>query len=123
MRSADEERQAYQIHCDNLRSVLGRLVQSQFEIIVDLVLRDESELQACFGVLSARPMYLVGVRAPGAVLEARERRRDDRASGMAREQFDHPAFGRNYDVIVDTSVCTPMEGALIIRRHIGEHGA
>ena len=123
MRSAEEQREAYHIHCDNLRSTLARLVQSQFEIIVDLVLRDESELQACFSVLSSRPMCLVGVRAPLDVLEERERRRDDRATGMAREQINLPAFGRDYDLVIDTSMCTPMEGALAIRRFIGEHGA
>jgi len=123
MRSAEEQREAYHIHCDNLRSTLARLVQSPFEIIVDLVLRDESELQACLSVLSDRPMCLVGVQAPLKVLEERERCRDDRATGMAREQIDLPAFGRAYDLVIDTSMCTPMEGALVIRRFIGEHGA
>ena len=123
MRSPEEQHQAYHIHCDNLRSTLARLVQSQFEIIVDLVLRDEPELQACLDVLSARPMYLVGVRAPLDVLEERECSRDDRATGMAREQINHPAFGREYDLIINTSTCTPMEGAAVIRRFIEEHGA
>ena len=123
MRSAEEQRQAYHIHCANLRSTLARLVGSQFEIIVDLVLQDESELQACLDVFSGRPMYLVGVRAPLDILEERERRRGDRGSGMAREQINHPAFGRAYDVIIDTSMCTPVEGAAVIRRFIGEHGA
>jgi len=122
MRSAEEQDQAYRIHCDNLRSTLARLVGSPFEIIVDLVLRDESELQACLRVLSVRPTYLVGVRAPLDVLEERERRRDDRGAGMAREQIGHPAYGRDYDVIIDTSTCTPAEGAAVIRRLIGERG-
>jgi chloramphenicol 3-O phosphotransferase len=123
MRSAEEQSEAYRIHCDNLRSTLARLVQSRFEIIVDLVLRDEGELQSCLRILSGRPMCVVGVQAPLNVLEERERRRDDRAAGMAREQFDLPAFGRAYDLVIDTSTCTPMEGALAIRRFIGEHGA
>jgi chloramphenicol 3-O phosphotransferase len=123
MRSAEEEQQAYRFHCHNLRSTLARLVPSQFEIIVDVVLRDEPELHACLGVLSGRPMYLVGVRAPLGVLEERERRRDDRATGMAREQFDHAAFRKDYDLIIDTSTCTPVEGAAAIRRFIAERGA
>ena len=123
MRSEDEEREAYHMHCDNLRSVLARLVQSPFEIVVDLVLRDESELQDCFRVLAGRPMYVVGVRAQLHVLEEREGRRDDRAAGAAREQFNHPAFRRNYDLVIDTSTCAPTEGAAIIRRFIDEHPA
>ena len=123
MRSAEEQRQAYDIHCENLRSALARLVRSQFEIIVDLVLRDEPELQACFRVLASRPTYLVGVRAPLDVLEERECRREDRATGMAREQINHPAFDRRYDLIIDTSMCTPMEGAAVVRHFIAGHGA
>ena len=123
MRSTEEQRQAYHIHCDNLRSTLARLIGSQFEIIVDLVLRDELELQACLDIFSGRPLYLVGVRAPLDILEERERRRDDRGAGMAREQINHPAFGRDYDLIIDTSVCTPEEGAALIRRFIDGHAA
>ena len=123
MRSAEEQCEAYHIHCENLRSTLARLVQSRFEIIVDLVLRDECELQACLRVLAGRPICIVGVQAPLHVLEERERRREDRATGMAREQIDLPVFGRAYDLVIDTSMCTPMEGALAIRRFIGEHGA
>jgi hypothetical protein len=42
---------------------------------------------------------------------------------MAREQINLPAFGRDYDLVIDTSTCTPREGAVVIRRFIGEHGA
>ncbi|CAN7582280.1 MULTISPECIES: phosphotransferase-like protein [unclassified Variovorax] len=116
MRSPDEQRLAYSIHCENLRSTLQRLVDTDFEIIFDTVLRDEVELQACLEVLSARPLYLVGVQAPLDTLEHWESLREDRATGMAREQLGHPAFARPYDVVVDTSTRTPQEGAAVIRR-------
>ncbi len=118
MRSHDEQRLAYRIHCENLRSTLRRLVDTDFEIILDTVLRDEAELQACLDVLSARPLYLIGIRAPLSVLEHRELSREDRATGMAREQLEHPAFVRTYDLEVDTSACTPQEGAAVIRRFL-----
>ena len=121
MRSAEEQSEAYHIHCENLRSSLARLVDTQFEIIVDVVLRDESEFQASLLALSGRPMYLVAVRAPLDVLEERERRRVDRGAGMAREQINHPAFDRDYDLVIDTSARTPAEGAAVIRQFIGEH--
>ena len=97
MRDPQEQRQAYAIHCENLRSTLARLVRTQFEIIVDFVLRDESELQACFLTLVDRPMYLIGVKAPLEILETREIHRGDRGLGMAREQIQNPAFNRAYD--------------------------
>jgi len=83
-------------------------------------LRDEAEMDACLQVLRGRPVYLVRIWAPLDVLEQRERSRDDRASGMAREQVDHPAYRRPYDLEIDTSSCTPEEGAIEIRRRIRE---
>jgi len=116
MRSAEEQRLAYRIHCENLRSTLRRLVATDFEIILDTVLRDEGELQACLDVLSARPLCLAGIKAPLETLEHRESLRDDRATGMAREQLGHLAFARQYDLVVDTSTCSPKEAAEAIRR-------
>jgi len=122
MRSEQERELAYRIHCENLRSTLARVVETDFEVILDLVLRDTVELDACLRVLSPRPTYVVRVWAPIAVLEARERTRDDRAPGMAREQFEHPAYERAYDFDVDTSACTPAQGAAAIRRFMRQGG-
>lgn len=119
MRSPEEQRLAYRLHCENLRSTLCRLVDTDFEIILDTVLRDEAGFQACLDALSARPLYMVGVRAPLITLEQRESNRKDRAMGMAREQHGHTVFVRPYDVVLDTSSCTPDEGAAAIRDFIG----
>src|SRR5688572_24571674 len=120
MRSEEERELAYQIHCENLRSTLARVVKTDFEIILDLVLRDTVEFDACLRVLSTRPTCLVRVWAPISVLEAREQTREDRGVGMAREQFEHPAYKRRYDLEVDTSTCTIAEGAAVIRRFIAQ---
>lgn len=119
MRSPDEQQAAYRLHCENLRSTLRRLLYTDFEIVLDTVLRDEAEFQACLDILSARPLYLVGVSASLSTLEQREREREDRGMGMAREQHDHPAFSRAYDLVIDTSFCTATEGAAAIRDFIG----
>lgn len=121
MRTPQEQRQAYHLHCENLRSTLARLVDTQFEIIVDVVLRDGSELRDTLRVLERRPMYVVGVRAPLEVLEERERRREDRGAGMAREQSADPAFGRDYDLVIDTSRHAPEAGAVAIRSFVRDH--
>jgi hypothetical protein len=52
------------------------------------------------------------------VLEERERIRGDRAIGMARGQFGHPAYQRAYSMKLDTSTITPEEGARIIREFV-----
>jgi len=118
MRSEQEREHAYHIHCENLRSTLSRIVDTQFEIILDVVLRDDTEFDACLRVLSRRPTYVVSVRAPLPVLEAREQIREDRGTGMALEQFAHPAYERTYDLTIDTSTCTPADGAAAIRRFV-----
>jgi chloramphenicol 3-O phosphotransferase len=119
MRDDPERDRAYRLHCENLRATLARIAATEFEIILDLVLRDEAEFGACLRILQGRRTCLVGVGAPLAVLEERERARDDRGTGMAREQFDHPAYARKYDLRIDTSTCTPAEGAARIRKSIG----
>jgi chloramphenicol 3-O phosphotransferase len=115
MQSEDERTQAYCIHCENLRSTLARVADTRFDIILDLVLRDDAEMEACLRVLSRRRTVLVRVWAPLQVLEERERGRDDRGPGMAREQFGHPAYDRAYDMAIDTSTCSPEQAAAAIR--------
>lgn len=78
-------------------------------------------LQDAAAVPACRPTYFVSVRAPLAVLEARERGRTDRAAGMARAQIDHPAYLRHHDLVIDTSVCSATEGAALVRRYVAEY--
>jgi chloramphenicol 3-O phosphotransferase len=118
MRSDEERARAYKLHCENLRSTLSRVAQTEFDIILDLVLRDETELQACLKALGRRPTFLIGVSAPLPVLEARERERSDRASGIAKEQAADPVYSRQYDLSLDTSRTTPEAGAVAIRKLI-----
>jgi chloramphenicol 3-O phosphotransferase len=119
-RSDEERQQAYHIHCENLRSTLARMVSTEFDIILDLVLRDETELEATLRVLAGRPTYVVRVSAPLDVLEERERTRKDRATGMAREQVTDSAYARSYDLAIDTSTCSAEEAAAAIRSFIQE---
>jgi len=120
MRSDQERAEVYKLHCDNLRATLARIAQTEFDIILDLVLRDEAELQACLKVLSARATYIIGVSAPLHVLEARERARSDRASGIAKEQTVDPVYKRPYDLMLDTSKTTPEAGAAAVRKLVSE---
>lgn len=116
MRSDAERAEAYKLHCENLRSTLARVAHTDFDIILDLVLRDEAALQACLQVLSGRATYVIGVTAPLHVLEAREGARPDRASGIASEQAADPVYKRRYDLVLDTSKTTPEAGAAAVRQ-------
>lgn len=115
MRSEIELAQALEIHHQNLQSTLRLVAKSHFDIVLDLVLRNETEFNACLAALAARPLFVVGVWAPLEVLEGRERERADRGDGMAQSQFGHPAYSRQYAMTLDTSTVSPQEGARIIR--------
>ncbi|WP_423396091.1 phosphotransferase-like protein [Burkholderia sp. LMG 21824] len=91
MRSDEERNQALRLHLLNLQSTLARIAASHFEIVLDLVLRDWSALDECIAALSPRQTFVIGVTCPLDILEQRERARPDRAEGMARSQFGHPA--------------------------------
>jgi len=120
MQSEAELDQAFRLHCKSLQSTLLHVANSHFDIVLDLVLRDEGELDACLQALSSRPTFVIGVWSPLDVLEERERIRGDRGIGMARQQFGHPAYGREYAMKLDTSTISPDEGARIIREFVQE---
>lgn len=86
------------------------------------MLRDTTALAECISALAPRRTYVIGVTCPLHILEERERERPDRGEGMARSQFGHPAYLRPYSMRVDTSTCTPEEGARRIRSFINEQG-
>ncbi|WP_080289106.1 chloramphenicol phosphotransferase CPT family protein [Burkholderia cenocepacia] len=118
MRSDDELNQALRIHHLNLQSTLKRVAASHFGIVLDLVLRDTTAFEECISALAPRRTYVIGVCCPLVVLEERERSRPDRGEGMARSQFGHPAYSRPYSMRLDTSTCSPEEGAQRIRSFI-----
>ncbi|MFM0197548.1 AAA family ATPase [Paraburkholderia strydomiana] len=122
MRSDDELKQALRLHHLNLQSTLRRVAASHFEIVLDLVLRDTTDLAECISALAPRLTYVIGVTCPLHILEERERERPDRGEGMARSQFGHPAYSRPYSMRVDTSTCAPEEGARRIRSFINAQG-
>lgn len=115
MRSDAEREQAFRLHCQNTQSTLLTVAASYFDIVLESVHRDESEFSACLSALGARPTFIIGVQCPLEVLEERERLREDRAIGKAREQFGHPAFSREYSRVLDTATMNPEDGARIIR--------
>ncbi len=62
---------------------------------------------------------LVGVFAPLAVLEERERQRKDRLIGLARWQYDRVHQGMAYDLEIDASAATPAACAGKIKDAFG----
>lgn len=90
-----------------LHHTVAALAQAGNNVIVDHVLLDPGWVHECAHLLSGLPALLVGVICPLAVVEQRERDRQDRTLGQARAQFDKVHAHGLYDVTVDTSLAPP----------------
>jgi chloramphenicol 3-O phosphotransferase len=89
-----------------LHHTVAALAQTGNNVIVDHVLLDPTWVRECATVLGRFPVLFVGVYCPLAVVEQRERDRQDRTLGQARAQFHKVHAHGIYDVTVDTSQMT-----------------
>jgi chloramphenicol 3-O phosphotransferase len=88
-----------------MRHAVAALAAEGNNLIVDDVMLG-SEMTEYRAMLSGFRVSFVGIFAPLAVLEERERLRQDRMIGLARWQFDRVHAGRTYDLEIDTSAAT-----------------
>jgi len=95
---------------DGLRRAVAALAAAGNDLIVDEVM-EAPEATDYRRLLAGHELHLVGLHAPLAVLEARERARGDREPGLARWQFDRLHRGIAYDLELDTGQATPEEVA------------
>ncbi len=87
--------------------------------IVDEVMIGPDKVREYRVLLSGFDVRFVGLFAPLAVLEARERARRDRVLGLARWQFDLVHRDMVYDLEIDASLVSPQENARMIRDAFG----
>jgi chloramphenicol 3-O phosphotransferase len=92
------------------RAILA-LSQSGVNVLADHVLVEAAWAQDCADLFAGLPAYLVGVQCPLEVLEARERSRKNRTLGQARLQYEVIHKYACYDLLVDSSVFSPLECA------------
>jgi chloramphenicol 3-O phosphotransferase len=101
-----------------MRHAVAAMAAEGNNLIVDDVLL-EGEKQEYPALLAPFELHLVGVFAPLAVLEARERARGDRMIGLARWQYERVHRDMTYELEIDASSATPMECAELIKRRFG----
>ncbi len=94
---------------------IAELARAGFPVILDHVMAEREWLDELVRLFAGTPVLFVGVRAPLDVLEARERNRGDRQSGLAREQFDVVHRHCHYDLELDTSVLNAVQCAQEIK--------
>lgn len=101
-----------------LHHTVAALAQTGNHVIVDHVLLEPRWVQECAQLLGALPALFVGVYCPLAVVEQRERERQDRTLGQARAQFDKVHAHGRYDVTVDTALASPEACAAQLLAHV-----
>jgi chloramphenicol 3-O phosphotransferase len=98
-----------------MRHAVAAMAAQGNNLIVDDVLLGRKQAEYA-ELLSGFEVFLVGVFAPLAVLEARERERGDRLIGLARWQYGRVHQYITYDLQVDTSIASAMECAELIKQ-------
>lgn len=87
-------------------------------VLADHVLVEARWVQECATLFAELPAYLIGIRCPLAVVEQRERDRQDRTLGQARLQFDVVHAHTLYDFEVDTSRASAEACATAIKDYV-----
>jgi chloramphenicol 3-O phosphotransferase len=95
------------------RAMAGLAAEGNNLIIDDVMLGSDAEDYRTQFV--NHEISFVGVMAPLAVLEQRERDRKDRMIGLARWQFGRVHRRVDYDLTIDSSVATPTQCAARIK--------
>jgi len=102
-----------------MHRAIRALLESGNNVLADHVLVEPAWARECAALFAPLPAYLVGVRCPLDVLEARERQRKNRTLGQARLQADLVHAGCVYDLEVHTDLHTPQYCAAQIKALLG----
>jgi chloramphenicol 3-O phosphotransferase len=94
-----------------MRRAVAAMAGAGNNLIVDEVMIGADKARDYRALLSGSDVRFIGLFAPLAVLEARERARGDRLLGLARWQFDLVHRDMVYDLEIDTSVASPLKTA------------
>ncbi len=87
-------------------------------VLADHVFVERRWTAECAQLMADLPAYLIGVRCPLDVTEAREKQRGDRTLGQARKQFPLVHQHGVYDFEVDTSLHTSEQCAHLIKTFV-----
>jgi chloramphenicol 3-O phosphotransferase len=90
-----------------MRGSIAALARAGNDVIVDDIMFDLDIADDYHALLTDCMLRFVGVHAPLAVIEQRERTRGDRDIGLARWQFSRIHARQHYDLEVDTNALDP----------------
>ena len=97
---------------------IAALARAGNNVVADHVLVEPGWVDECAQLLADLPAYLIGLRCPLDVVEAREKQRGDRTLGQARKQFPLVHQHGVYDFEVDTSIYSSEQCAQQIKAFV-----
>lgn len=103
---------------DAYRTTVAHLASCGLNVIVDDVCDGDNEMQIWRTVLQNYDCLLVGVFCDNDVLEQREQARGDRQRNTAIEQSARVHQGIKYDLIIDTTLHSAAQCALMIKQKL-----
>jgi chloramphenicol 3-O phosphotransferase len=89
-----------------MHKAIAALARAGNNVLADHVLVEPGWAEECAALFADLPAYLIAVRCPLEVLEARERARENRTLGQARAQFEVVHRCARYDFEVDTGAAS-----------------
>ena len=101
-----------------MHHAIAALARQSNNVLADHVLLDPCWVAECAALYADLPAYLIGLRCPQAVLDAREIARGDRLPGQAKKQNRVAHAHTIYDIEIDTSAHPPDACAAQIIHHI-----
>ncbi len=96
------------------------LAKGGFNLVLDEVLVLEEDYRDYLELLKDCRLFVVGVTLPLKEAEVREIARGDRYPGQARAIYDVVHVGKQYDLVIDSSLHTSRESARLILQAIQE---
>lgn len=88
---------------DAFNKSIAALSYEGIHVVVDTVIQDVSALEKTVEALSDSPVYFVGLHCSVEELDKREKLRQDRRSGLAREQLSQVHLEAIYDLELNTA--------------------
>lgn len=99
-------------------NAIASLARSGNNIITDEIAINKEVLRHGAEILSPFKVYFIGVKCPQEILEKREVLRKNQPTNSARGQYQLVHDHGDYDFEVDTSLMSPLECAVKIKRYI-----
>ncbi len=106
-----------------MHRAVAALAAAGYNVAVDHCLQQPELLADCLAVWTPFRVLFVGVQCPLDILQARSYARPDRGAtvkNVFRWQAHEVHRHGRYDLELDTSRCTPAEGALRVRQRLHE---